>query len=201
MLPGLDIQPEDSPSIYQVFNADGTLNSTSAPLTKFTLSSVFSPMILTENVGVFVRPLTVRPFTWELMVGANAVQGLVDGKRIITDVVPSLGDGPTTTNVMTLENFFQVGIGLGNSFWGVLFDHFTYSGSLNVYYAFYDSGSVVDLSNTFANNISMDASLGVTYQPLSWLGFSWEGHAKYQPYVTTEFQLDSFLNLNFSLSM
>jgi hypothetical protein len=201
MLPGVDIQPEDSPTIYTIYNPDGTLASTTPPQNRLTLTGAFSPMDLSENIGIFVRPVTLKSFSWEILGGVNFNQGLMSGKYIIAGVAESVGDAPTVTTVSTLESFYQIGVGIGNSLWGAISDQFTYSGSVNVSYAFYDSGSVVDLSNTLANNISMDAGLGVTYHPLPWLGFSWEGHAKYQPYVTKEFQLDSFLNLNFALSM
>lgn len=203
MFPGLDIQPEDSPTNYEVYNSSGVRDPTQdvRNATRFTLTNAFSPLILTENVGVFARPMTWRWISWEVLAGMYFNQGFTDGKRVIDDVVDGPGPDETTTNVFTLENYFQVGAGIGNNFWGVISDQFNYVASFNVFYAFFDKGSVRDLPSTFANNISMDAGIGLVYQPLTWLGIAWEGHAKYQPYVTDEFQLDSFFNLNFSFNM
>ncbi len=198
MLPGLDIQPADAETTYNVYDNNGVLVSSTTG-TRIQLTNAFAPLILTENLGLFVRPVTIPAFSYEAKLSAYFNQGLVGGKLVIIDVDDT--PDPSITTVATLENFFQIGMGLTNQIWGSLGTDFIYSANVAVSYAFYDHGSVSDLPQTFANNISMIAGVGLRYQPFKYFGFSWEGRAKYQPYIRSEFQLDSFLSVDLAYSL
>jgi hypothetical protein len=197
IMPGLDIQPAQSPTNYRVFDVNGNLSS-STTATRLTLTGAFSPMILNESVGVFTRPMTESYFSWEATLSAMAVQGFLNGQLEIVDVDATVD--PSITTVNTLENFYQIGLSVGNRVWGSFDKQFYYTGSLELGYMFYDS-ALVNLPNAFENNAVLMASVGLRYQPLPWLGVSWEGNAIYQPYITTNFQFDSILNLNFCFSL
>lgn len=197
VMPGHDIQPAQSPTTYNVMDVNGNLSSSTTG-TRLTLTGAFSPMILNESVGLFSRPVTESYFSWEANVSAMAIQGLLNGQLEIVDVDATVD--PSITTVETLENFYQVGLSVGNRFWGSFDKQFYYTGSLELGYMFYDS-ALVNLPSSFENNAVLMASIGLRYQPLSWLGLSWEGNATYQPYITTNFQFDSIFNLNFCFGL
>ena len=185
---------EASPYTYRITDAATGLQHPETPSSPngtfiFPLTKAFLPLILEQDVGVFVQPYREDDLLLEFRTGVTARENIAKGQRVLTAV----GVVYNNTPVRQLDNVYELGPSIGTHFKGDLFEKkLSYRLSCDALWSFLQ---VPITSVDSAKQFSFDLSAGVGFNLLPWLALNWQFKSIFNPAILDRVQIMSHLML------
>ncbi len=153
------------------------------------LTDAFFPIFLSENIGLFITPVSDPMFTWEARAAASFRQTFANQQKVLVE------EKDEKFIVRDLFTFYQIGPAVGSSISGKLFsDVMSFHAGIDAMWPAWQSPKKSD--RTFVDSLIVEASAGIGYEFSSYASLNYEYATSRIPDILEKFQHQHIVNLN-----